>query len=148
MKKMTRRNFLQTSALAGAAALVSGMSVAAGAAAPEAASTAAVVDEENCINLAGTSPIEMASVQVKPGKLIGYLDDGMYRFLGVPYATAERFQSPKPIASYPNGWQMALTYGQVAPQDRCLNGTGEINGQEFAPRALWPTWWPTRPAST
>lgn len=41
----------------------------------------------------------MASVQVKPGKLIGYLDDGMYRFLGVPYATAERFQSPKPIAS-------------------------------------------------
>ena len=74
MKKMTRRNFLQTSALAGAAALVSGMSVAAGAAAPEAASTAAAVDEENCINLAGTSPIEMASVQVKPGKLIGYLD--------------------------------------------------------------------------
>lgn len=137
MKKMTRRNFLQTSALAGAAALVSGMSVAAGAAAPEAASTAAAVDEENCINLAGTSPIEMASVQVKPGKLIGYLDDGMYRFLGVPYATAERFQSPKPIASYPNGWKLALTYGQVAPQDRCLNGTGEINGQEFrTPGAL------------
>lgn len=75
MKKMTRRNFLQTSALAGAAALVSGMSVAAGAAAPEAASTAAAVDEENCINLAGTSPIEMASVQVKPGKLIDHCKD-------------------------------------------------------------------------
>ena len=116
MKKMTRRNFLQTSALAGAAALVSGMSVAAGAAAPEAAAASAVdVDEENCINLAGTSPIEMASVQVKPGKLIGYLDDGMYRFLGVPYATAERFQSPKPVDSYPNGWRLALTYGPVAP---------------------------------
>ena len=49
MKKITRRNFLQTSALAGAAALVSGMSVAAGAAAPEAAVSAADVDEENCI---------------------------------------------------------------------------------------------------
>ena len=36
----------RTSALAGAAALVSGMSVAAGAAVPEAASTAAAVDEE------------------------------------------------------------------------------------------------------
>ena len=30
-----------------------------------------------------------------------------------------------------------MTYGPVAPQDRCLNGTGEINGQEFrTPGAL------------
>lgn len=131
MKKMTRRNFLQTSALASAAALVSGVSVTAGATSPETASTIVDVDEENCINLAGTSPIEMVSVQVKPGKLIGYVDEGMYRFLGVPYATAERFQSPKPITAYPNGWKTALAYGPVSPQDHCLNGTADVNAQEF-----------------
>lgn len=131
MKKMTRRNFLQTSVLASAAALVSGVSVTAGATAPEAFPTVVDVDEENCINLTGTSPIEMVSVQVKPGKLIGYVDEGMYRFLGVPYATAERFQSPKPITEYPNGWKLAMTYGPVSPQDRCLNGNCDVNAQEF-----------------
>ena len=103
MKKMTRRNFLQTSALAGAAALVSGMSVAAGAAAPEAASTAAAVDEENCINLAGTSPIEMASVQVKHGKLIGYLDDGRYRF-PMQRQSVSRARSPSPPIPTAGSW--------------------------------------------
>lgn len=129
MRKMTRRGFMQTSALAGAAALLSGMSVAASAATAESTETA----EENCLNLfkKKTAPIEMVSVQLAPGRLIGYVDEGLYSFRGVPYATAERFQSPVAVTKYAKDWQLALSYGPVSPQDRCLDGTAVPNSNEF-----------------
>lgn len=84
MKKLTRRDFLRTSALTGAAAALAGtMPLAASAAAPE---------EENCLNaiksLGNKKAIEMVSVQLAPGRLIGFEDNGLYTFRGVPYATA------------------------------------------------------------
>lgn len=120
-----RRSFLKASALAGLATLASGTAISAGAASP------VQDEEENCIKLGGSAPIEMVSVQLAPGRLIGYVDQGLYAFRGVPYATAERFQSPVPITAYENGWQLALSYGPVSPQDRCMNGTASINSFEF-----------------
>lgn len=75
--------------------------------------------------------IEMTTVEVDAGKLVGYHEDSIYSFKGIPYATAERFQSPQRITSYENGKQLAFTYGPVSPQDRCLNGTGAVNSNEF-----------------
>ena len=126
MKQITRRGFLQASALVGVAALAGGASLAAGAAAPVSA-------EENCLNLnaGGEKPIEMVSVQLAPGSLVGCHDNGLYYFRGVPYATAKRFESPVPVTSYPGGRQLAISYGTVSPQDRGLNGTGKINDFEF-----------------
>ena len=127
MKKLSRRNFLQASAAAGVAALVGSTGMIASAA------QASANAEENCIDLklGGTDPIRMASVNVTAGRVIGYEDQGMYTFRGIQYAEAKRFQSPQPIKAYPNGWQNAMVYGPVSPQDRCLNGTGTINGTEF-----------------
>ena len=34
-------------------------------------------------------------VQVAQGKLRGFCFDGVYRFLGVPYAKARRFEMPE-----------------------------------------------------
>lgn len=127
MKKLTRRDFLRTSALTGAAAALAGtMPLAASAAAPE---------EENCLNaiksLGNKKAIEMVSVQLAPGRLIGFEDNGLYTFRGVPYATAKRFQSPVPVTSYQNGWQLALDYGPVSPQPSCFSSTATPNSAEF-----------------
>lgn len=70
-------------------------------------------------------------VELSAGNLVGYNEDGVYTFKGIPYATAERFQLPKPIESYENGAHMALTYGAVAPQDRTFSSTGQPNPYEF-----------------
>lgn len=79
-----------------------------------------------------SDPIEIVEVDIAPGKLIGYHYNGVYNFKGIPYATAERFQSPVPVTEYRNGTYAALTYGAVAPQDRTLSATGSVNFTEFA----------------
>ena len=77
-------------------------------------------------------PVEMVAVKGAVGTVVGYEDNGLYAFRGIPYATAERFQSPKPVTEYPNGTFVALTYGEVSPQDRTLSATGATNPFEFA----------------
>lgn len=77
------------------------------------------------------NPIELVNVDIKPGTVIGQNNNGIYSFKGIPYATAKRFHSPKPIKKYENGLQNALTYGTVAPQDRTSNGNGKVNDFEF-----------------
>ena len=74
-------------------------------------------------------PVEMVQVKVAPGTLLGYRDNGFYAFRGIPYATAERFQSPKPIEKYEKELQYALTYGPVAPQ--MTVASGRVNSAEF-----------------
>lgn len=136
MKKISRRSFLQQTAFAGAAAaLAASAPLTASAAAPAPAGT----EEENSLgslktalaSLRNEQPIQMVEVALAPGRLIGFEDNGLYTFRGVPYATAERFQSPVPVTAYPNGWKLALDYGAVSPQDRCLDGTGAVNSAEF-----------------
>ena len=46
------------------------------------------------------NPIELVNVDIKPGTVIGQNINGIYSFKGIPYATAKRFHSPKPIKKY------------------------------------------------
>lgn len=70
-------------------------------------------------------------VELSAGKLVGYNENGVYTFKGIPYATAERFQMPVPIESYENGTHMALSYGPVAPQPSTFSSTAAPNLFEF-----------------
>jgi para-nitrobenzyl esterase len=53
-------------------------------------------------------------VQVKGGKLRGFKDGKIFTFLGVPYAEAERFEMPKPVAAW-EGIKSAQAWGPVCP---------------------------------
>ncbi|MBQ3865132.1 MAG: carboxylesterase family protein [Clostridia bacterium] len=53
-------------------------------------------------------------VTVKQGKLRGYFFDGVYRFLGVPYAKAKRFEMPEEPDCW-EGVRNALAYGKICP---------------------------------
>ncbi len=53
-------------------------------------------------------------VQVKGGKLRGFKDGKISTFLGVPYALAERFEMPKPVAAW-EGIRNAQVWGPVCP---------------------------------
>lgn len=110
MKKLTRRDFLRTSALTGAAAALAGtMPLAASAAAPE---------EENCLKIGSKNAPTMPSVvQLDRGYVMGYVYDGIHTFRGIPYGVHERFKYATPAsygtAEHPTG---ALTNGSVSPQ--------------------------------
>ncbi len=53
-------------------------------------------------------------VQVKSGKLRGYMDGKTYTFLGIPYASAERFELPQPVKPW-EGTKNAQAWGPVCP---------------------------------
>ena len=53
-------------------------------------------------------------VQVKGGKLRGYKDGKTNTFLGIPYAEADRFESPKPVQPW-DGVKNAQAWGPVCP---------------------------------
>ncbi|WP_115715552.1 carboxylesterase family protein [Amedibacterium intestinale] len=71
-----------------------------------------------------TEAITQETVNLKAGELVGFREDGVYTFRGIPYATAERFTMPEPVTSYENNKQMALTYGAVAPQAGTMREAG------------------------
>ena len=80
---------------------------------------------------ADSAAVAMATVELPAGTLVGYKDDGVYTFKGIPYATAQRFQSPVPVTEYPGGFHLAMTYGNVAPQDKTLPNELTIGFTEF-----------------
>lgn len=82
-------------------------------------------------NSSSSEALSLETVTIKPGTLLGFRDQGVYNFRGIPYATAERFQNPVAIDAYEPGTQNALIYGPVAPQDRTLSATGQVNPYEF-----------------
>jgi len=53
-------------------------------------------------------------VQVQSGKLRGFRDGKTTVFLGIPYAQAERFELPKPVAPW-DGIKSAQSWGPVCP---------------------------------
>ena len=53
-------------------------------------------------------------VQVKGGKLRGFKNEKTYTFLGVPYATADRFELPKPVQPW-EGVKSAQAWGPICP---------------------------------
>ena len=60
------------------------------------------------------------------GKIIGYMDDGIYVFKGVPYAKAERFMPPEKPDSWDNVRQCRI-FGPSTPQvtSNGLNWNGQ-----------------------
>lgn len=46
------------------------------------------------------------------GQVMGYMDDDTYAFLGIPYATSERFGEPQEVEAW-EGVRSAQTYGPV-----------------------------------
>lgn len=75
--------------------------------------------------------LSLQEVDIAPGRLLGFRNEGVYTFRGIPYATAECFQNPVPIDHYEEGVQNALIFGPVAPQDRTLSAMGQVNPYEF-----------------
>lgn len=47
-----------------------------------------------------TASLTKTAVNVEEGTLLGYLDHGIYTFLGIPYATARRFELPQKVAPW------------------------------------------------
>ena len=77
----------------------------------------------------------IAVADTKEGKLQGYVHHGIYNYKGVPYAQAERFQSPKPVSPW-SGVKTAMSYGMVSPQ--LVDQAHDI----FPPHWYWPHWEP------
>jgi para-nitrobenzyl esterase len=50
-------------------------------------------------------------VKTKAGSLVGAVDDGVYQYLGVPYAQAKRFMPPTEVKPW-EGVRPAVTYGE------------------------------------
>ena len=120
--KISRRNFLRSSALAGVTAALAGAApLTAGAAAPAGPS-----GEENCLDSIGTAvaslgngtPVLPSVVELSRGAVMGYCDNGIYTFKGIPYGNHQRFKYATPVEHYGTAEQPtnALTNGSVSPQ--------------------------------
>lgn len=68
-------------------------------------------------------------VEVQGGKLRGFMNGNTYSFLGIQYATAERFGQPQPVEPW-EGVKDAQVYGPVCPTNLM---TG-VSSDEF----VWP----------
>ena len=76
---------------------------------------------------------DQAIVETGAGTLQGYIEDGIYTYKGIPYATAERFEEPQPISW--EGVKTAVIYQGQAPQAEQTTGNGEM----MIPHMFWPT---------
>ncbi len=83
----------------------------------------------------GGSPLNLNPpvVQVRGGKLRGFRDGKTVTFLGVPYAEAERFEMPKPVAAW-EGVKGAQVWGPVCP----IPPVSTVGGDDFIfPHRYW-----------
>lgn len=76
-----------------------------------------------------------AVVSTESGLLQGFVQDGIYAYLGVPYATAERFKMPEPVEPW-EGVRGALTYGEICP---FAPMSAVANDELFNPHRYLPT---------
>ena len=73
-------------------------------------------------------------VEVAGGKLMGYMNEGIYAFVGIQYATASRFEMSKPVDPW-EGVKRAQTYGEICP----IPEQTEVSEDEFYwPHRYWP----------
>ncbi len=56
----------------------------------------------------------IAVTSTDAGKVRGYINNGVYTYKGIPYATAKRFEAPQKPSPW-TGIRSSLTYGPVAP---------------------------------
>ena len=76
---------------------------------------------------------DQAIVETGVGTVRGYIEDGIFTFKGIPYATAERYQEPQPITW--EGIKPAVVYQGQAPQADQSTG----NAETMMPHLFWPT---------
>ncbi|MGZ4533976.1 MAG: carboxylesterase/lipase family protein [Nocardioidaceae bacterium] len=86
-----------------------------------------------------------AVVKTLPGELRGSVVDGVYAFLGVPYAAppfgANRFRRPRPVAPW-DGVRDATRYGAAPPQVAAPEGAGSqwdtaVSGEDCLNLNIW-----------
>lgn len=77
----------------------------------------------------------VAVVDTEAGQLQGFVHNGVYTYLGVPYATAERFQMPAAVEPW-EGVRGALTYGEICP---FIPMDAVANDEMFNPHRYLPT---------
>ena len=63
------------------------------------------------------------------GQVMGFMDEDTYAFLGIPYATAERFEEPQDVEPW-EGVRSAQAYGTVSP----IPDQTEVGADEM----VWP----------
>ena len=66
----------------------------------------------------------LAVTNTSYGKVRGYIDDGIYAFKGIPYATAERFMPPQ-VPDKWDGVRQCTIYGPQAMQGKAQNWEGQ-----------------------
>ena len=73
-------------------------------------------------------------VKINSGSLIGAKEDSVYRYLGVPYASSDRFMPPTDVAPW-QGLRAALTYGEncFIPQMKSVAGDELFNPHRYMP---------------
>ncbi|MCV9946575.1 MULTISPECIES: carboxylesterase/lipase family protein [unclassified Rhizobium] len=73
-------------------------------------------------------------VETKKGSLVGALDDGIYSYLGVPYARADRFMPAEEVAPW-QGIRPAVTYGEncFIPRMKEVAGDELFNPHRYLP---------------
>lgn len=76
---------------------------------------------------------DQAIVEVEGGKLRGYIDNGVYTYKGIHYATAKRFEEPQKVASW-DGIKDVMVYGDMCPQADMSAGLAEM----INPHLFWP----------
>ena len=76
---------------------------------------------------AATGPnLDPPTVQIKAGKLRGLREGKTSSFLGIPYAEADRFELPKPVAAW-TGIKSAQSWGPVCPSpEQTAVGSDEL----------------------
>lgn len=83
-----------------------------------------------------TASPEETAVETAAGRLVGGLNDGIYSFLGVPYAQAERFMPPQPVAAW-EGDRPAVAYGNSChiPDMTSVAGDELFNPHRYMPES-------------
>ena len=73
-------------------------------------------------------------VKTKAGSLVGAVDDGVYQYLGVPYAQAKRFMPPTEVKPW-EGIRPAVTYGEncFIPMMKNVAGDELFNPHRYMP---------------
>lgn len=66
------------------------------------------------------SSLSKAVVEVTEGKLLGFVDRGIYTFRGIPYAQARRFMMPQEVEPW-SGIRDATRYGEICYQSPIRN---------------------------
>lgn len=84
-------------------------------------------------------PTRNALVDVEAGRYMGTKENGVYRFVGIQYGVAERFQAATKAPSF-NGIHTATTYGNASPTDNQAakpGATDTLVTSYMTPNSYW-----------